>query len=369
MFWYIMICILMLYPLCVTNVGRLSGKRTQEIALIAGCLILWFFMAMRDVSVGVDTQYYSYVFMQFADIPFSKVFSAVTYATESETWAFDFEPGYRLFNKLISLFSRSPQAITICNSTVIMALVYRLIRKYSSNFLLSLWLYITLGVFQTEMNVTRNAIAILIVYNGFSYVTKQDFFKYLLCCVAASLFHIAALVFIPLYWVFVYFKPNLINGMWLVCVCFLLGVIFPVISPYIRLLLPNRMDKYFMGGNDSLSSLLVGVLNGVIFAVAYWFIGQAKRKTVFSECRIGVMMLIINLCFFGLNIGLDYAARMAALFGPYLMILIPKMLGLIESETKKNNATFLIALLCGCQYVMRMCINNIGGTMPFSFFW
>ena len=163
MFWYLVICVLMLYPYAIARAGSLTGRRTKHIALMNACLILWFFMAFRGLRVGVDTKHYAYVFSQFDDIPFSRVFTAVTYANESESWAFDFEPGYRLANKLLSLFFTSPQAITVFNSTVIMVLWYFLIKRESPCFLLSVWLFVTLGIYQTEMNVTRNAIAILMV--------------------------------------------------------------------------------------------------------------------------------------------------------------------------------------------------------------
>lgn len=369
MLWYIVICVAMLYPLSIVYVGDLSGKKTQQIALFSGCVILWFFMAMRSNAVGVDTQYYSYVFTQFADIPLSRVFTAVTYATESETWAFDFEPGYRLMNKVVSFFCADPQVITIVNSTIIIALLYRLIRRYSANFLLSLWLYLTLGIFQTEMNVTRNAIAILIVYNGFSYIQSKNAGKYVLCCLAASLFHVASLVFIPVYWIAQVYRPTMKNCMLLVGAFFFLGIVLPVFRPFIRMLLPDALDKYFMRGNDNFASILVGLFNAAVFLMVYLMLGRKSRPRVFQECATGVIMLTINMCLFGLNLGLDYAARMAALFGPYIIILIPQMMECFDSEAKKKDAAFLVALVCGLQYILRMCVNNIGGTIPYEFFW
>ena len=110
MFWYLVICVLMLYPYAIARAGSLTGRRTKHIALMNACLILWFFMAFRGLRVGVDTKHYAYVFSQFDDIPFSRVFTAVTYANESESWAFDFEPGYRLANKLLSMFFTGGQA-------------------------------------------------------------------------------------------------------------------------------------------------------------------------------------------------------------------------------------------------------------------
>ena len=369
MFWYLMICVLMLYPYAIARAGSLSGRKTKHIALMSACMILWFFMAFRGLGVGVDTKHYAYVFSQFDDIPFSKVFTAVTYANESESWAFDFEPGYRLLNKLLSLFFTSPQAITVLNSTLIMVLWYFLIKRDSPSFLLSVWLLVTLGIYQTEMNVTRNAIAILMVYNGFPYLRRRQLSKYLAVCLFASLFHIAALVLIPVYFLVwgVKLKPGRMAVFVLVFCA--VGVVFPLISPILTRLVPGRFAKYLQGNNEKLGSLIVGVLNGGFFLLTLWLLPKKQRYRVFRRERLGVMLLTINLCFFGLNIGLGDASRMAALFGPYLVILIPRMLSMIDNRARRQDAAALIVILSGIQYVLRMCINNIGGSLPYTFCW
>ena len=369
MLWYLVICALMLYPYAIARAGDLSGRKTKHIALMTACVILWFFMAFRGISVGVDTKHYAYVFSQFDDIPLSKVFTAVTYANESETWAFDFEPGYRLANKLLSLFFTDPQAITVFNSTVIMILWYHLIKRDSPNFMLSVWLFITLGIYQTEMNVTRNAIAILMVYNAFPYLRRRELPKFLLVCAIASLFHIAALILLPVYFLVwgVKLTPKR-AGMLVLCFC-VVGVIFPIISPILSGLVPARFAKYLQGNNEKVGSLIVGLLNGGFFLLTLWLLPKRSRARVFARERLGVMLLTINLCFFGLNIGLGDASRMAALFGPYLIILIPRMLTLIENRARRRDAATLIVLLSGIQYVLRLCVNNIGGTLPYAFCW
>jgi hypothetical protein len=113
----------------------------------------------------------------------------------------------------------------------------------------------------------------------------------------------------------------------------------------------------------------VGVLNGGFFLLTLWMIPKRNRSKVFTRERLGVMLLTINLCFFGLNIGLGDASRMAALFGPYLVILIPRMLTLIENRARRREAATLIVMLSGIQYILRLCINNIGGTLPYTFCW
>lgn len=369
MFWYIMICVLMLYPLSVVHAGNLTGRKTQGFALAIACGILCFFMAMRDISVGVDTKHYCYVFTQFEDIPLWKVFSATTYATGQKTWEFDFEPGYRLMNKLLSWLWSSPQAITVLNSVLIMLLLYKLIGRNSPDCMLSIWLYITLGIYQTEMNVTRNAIAILIVYNAFTYVKKGAVWNYMLCCLAASTIHSAALIFIPMYWILRSVHLNLKKSTLLIMAGGTISAVFPVIRPLALKLVPNRFDKYLAANSDRGEALLVGVFYAGLVLLVWFLMTKREHGLVMAECHVGMTMFVLNMCLFCLTFSLKYAARAAALFGPYLIILLPQMLDKIQSPGRRKLVKTAVVLLCGCQYVMRLCINNIGGTMPYRFFW
>lgn len=369
MFWYLVICVLMLYPASIVHAGRISGKKTQHVALAAACLILFFFMAMRDISVGVDTQYYCYVFTQFPDIPLSQVFTAETFATDSESWTLDFEYGYRLLNKLVSYISQDPQAITIVNSLVIMILLYNLVKRQSPNVMLSIWLYITLGVFQTEMNVTRNAIAILTVYLGLQFVERKQPVQYVLCCLVAASFHKAALVFIPLYWLFQAVRWDGKKIVVWILGALAISFVIPLVLPALTAVLPYSITKYFYSSNSKAESLLVGIFYLAVFFVVWFFMNRQERKRIFEQCHIGTTMFVLNLVCFALSFGFGYAARLAALFGPYMILYVPQMLETVESQSKKRMIAVLVAGLCGIQYILRLCINNIGGTMPYAFFW
>lgn len=77
----------------------------------------------------------------------------------------------------------------------------------------------------------------------------------------------------------------------------------------------------------------------------------------------------VEYVFFGLNIGLGSAARMAALFGPYIILYIPELLECVSDPERKEKLTMLIVIGCGCQYIARLMLNNIGGTMPYRIFF
>ncbi|WP_270441790.1 hypothetical protein [Acidaminococcus provencensis] len=89
------------------------------------------------------------------------------------------------------------------------------------------------------------------------------------------------------------------------------------------------------------------------------------------ECEvIGVWMLMLEMLFFCIGYDVAAATGMAALFGPYLIIFIPRLIETgIESKSVRLNVIALVMVLSGMQYIVRLQINNIGSTMPYQFFW
>ncbi len=197
---YLVLCLLLAYPARLCVLARRQGRSAQRVALAMSCVVLWFFMAMRAQTVGVDTKYYVCIYQQFPQISWKELFTAQLYPTPRRTWELDLEPGYRLLNKLLSIYLPAPQWITVANSALIIALLYRWLRRESPNAMLSIWLYLTLGVYQTEMNVARNAIAILLGYTAFHWIKERKLAPYFLQILMAVSFHKSAVVFLPLYW-------------------------------------------------------------------------------------------------------------------------------------------------------------------------
>lgn len=369
MFWYLVICGMMMYPCMLLYVGKTKKVNTQLLTLQVSCILLWFFMAMRGQNVGVDTKFYSYVFQQLSHTPFLKVAKVVTYATAEKRWTFNFEIGYRYYNRLVGYWSDWPQMITITNSCLIFFLLYRVIRKSSKNYFLSIWLYLTLGIFQTEMNVARNAIAIFLCYDALNEMEKGNWQKYMLLICFAALIHKSVLVFIPLY--FLIKRPfcsnKCMSGMVLLALgC---GIILSRFGTVIQSIATMGRGKYLTAENGKMESLMVGVFYLVVVLFIFFMMKKTERKDVFQKCPTGSWMFTMTLCCFGLNVGFKMASRVAALFGAYMIIFIPDMLDKVEENNRRQWISLCVGLGCGLQYILRMAINNIGGTLPYSFFW
>ena len=369
MLWYLIISTLMLYPLLLIIVSANQRVSIQKFALQISCLMLGFFMAFRKYTVGVDTKYYCYVFEQLREVPIWKVFTTVTYGSPGGNWVFDFEPGYRLYNKILGLIPGSSQLVTIANSCLIIGLLYILIRRRSKDYYLSIWLYLTLGIFQTDMNVARNAITIFICYLALEKLNDKKPWKYMIIICIAALFHKTALVFIPLYFIL---KRPFFSGKKMslaIGISILIGLFFSKFGIYIAYMLPGKLGNYLTVSNEKMESLLVGGFYSFLVVFVLVMMNRTERKNIFQKCSVGSWMFMFNLCCFGANIGLKAAARMAALFGPYIIFFIPEMVSMISSPKKKRWVTVLLIIGCAMQYILRMKVNNIGGTMPYEFFW
>ena len=369
MIWYYGILVLLIFPMCYACIGYIREINVNNLVLPICIGILAFFMGCRAVSVGADTCQYVYGFEQIVTTPWTKLFTTKIYGVGGG-YELNFEYGYRLYNKLVSMISENPQAITIANSLLIMSLLGKLIKGYSPYVFLSIWLYITLGIYQTQMNMARNAIAILISYLGCKYIAEHNVIKFLICVTIATLFHSSSVLFIPVYWLVTKTKltgKKIGKILLLSVVC---GLAFSLVRPFFVPYLTFGFGRYFAGNTSKFASIVVGAFHLVIVAIVIFFTDKYDRAKMFEGEAIGVWMLVLEMLFFCIGYDVAAATRMAALFGPYLIIFIPRLIKTgIESKTMRLNVIALIVIMSGVQYIARLQINNIGLTMPYQFFW
>lgn len=369
MTWYIIILVTMLIPMAFAYLGHIRNIDTSKLVILFSASVLLLFMSCRSTNVGADTAQYTYGFKQISNTSLKELFD-IRVIGLGGGYELNFEYGYRLFNKLVSFFSTSGQTITIANSILILSLLFSLIKNESDDVFLSVWLYITLGIFQTQMNMARNAIAILFCYHGLKYIEEKKLSKYLFFVVLGTLFHTSSILFIPFYWIVPKVELTKKNLWTIIASSIVLGLGFSIVRPYFVRYLPLGLGEYFVKNTAKFESLVVGALHILLMLYVWVLISKTKRDDAVKEEKVGIWMFIANVIFFSIGFDVAAAARMAALFGPYLIILIPNM---IKRGTKSENKRMLIVavliILTGIQYILRLNINNIGSTMPYEFFW
>lgn len=364
--WYLMIMVLLCIPLIIASAGK---RKAFSIVLPASLAILLFFMAFRAKSVGADTYQYIYGFNQVCKTPLKDILSAPIYGFGGN-YELNFEYGYRIYNKIISFFGKGDQVITIANSLVIITLLGVLIKRDSAYPFLSIWLYLTLGVFQTQMNMSRNAIAILCCYLALNFIIKKALAGFIICVLIGALFHSSSILFIPLYWIIndVKLSPKLARNILIVAI--ICGLGFSLVRPFVIRVLPYRFGRYFLENTSKFEGLLVGLFHSLLFLFVWLCSDREGKETIVQKQSIGMWLFIVEIFFFCIGYDVASATRMAALFGPYMIIFIPNIIrcGIQDSQRQKM-VRILVFVLTGIQFVVRLKINNIGGTMPYLFFW
>lgn len=369
MSWYVVILFFLFILIGFDYLGHTRRINMDNLIILVCAMVLFFFMGCRSVTVGADTIQYVHGFRQICNTDFLDLFTINVYGFG---WGYElhFEYGYRVFNKLVSYISQSEQAILFSTSLLIIVLLIVLIKNQSIYPYLSIWLYVTLGIFQTQMNMIRNAIAILICYLGFHYLKERKLLKYLLCVLIGMIFHVSAIVFIPLYWVVncVKLTPKIVWSILIIAVLFGFG--FAIIRSYIITVLPFGFGSYFQEETTRFEGLAVGVFHFLILLFTWFTMDCSEKTKIVKDEIIGIWTFVAEIFFFCVGYEVAAATRMAALFGPYLLILIPNLIGKgIKNASKRSIVIAMLMLFTGLQYILRLTINNIGATMPYQFFW
>ncbi len=166
----------------------LEKKSLNRTSFWLPLILLTLFAGFRSDRVGTDTRYYTRNFNSQLDV---------------EYFIFDktVEFGYQLLEyALLSVTSHYFWLLTL-TSFIVLYCYLKIIKKYSVNYLFSVFLFITLGFYTFLFNGLRQGIAMAIFTIALPFLLEKRLLPYLLVCFIGSLFHISALFMIPFYFI------------------------------------------------------------------------------------------------------------------------------------------------------------------------
>lgn len=115
-----------------------------------------------------------------------------------------FEYGFKLLMLLTKKITNDYTAFVVINAIIDFFLFYNAFKNQKNFFLCFLFYYIFSGGgagFRLEFNLMRNIKSILIFCISIKYIKQNNFLKYALINIIGCLFHITAIIYIPLYFV------------------------------------------------------------------------------------------------------------------------------------------------------------------------
>ena len=359
--------VLIAYQLLLTALLKRQGLKSDFLTAVVPFIGMFILAAFRSTSVGNDSKNYL------------DLFNLIRNGADLEVWSERYEWGYLLFNKILGLFFSNQYAIFFVSALFIYFISWRVIKKLSYKHWLSVFLFLTLGLYSNSVNVIRLTMAYVVCLVAYNELEKKKYLKVIILVIFATLFHTSAIVFIV---VLLCNKLNMKKRL-----LFLWGgatvILFLLFNNILASVLNYREtyntyvtnDIYFNSGYLATGlNIVFWVLILLVIYILYRngnFRSEADiciEETTYWEkiCIYGLIM--ISLYIFGFKMNL--MDRVAGYFRCLMIIFIPNAMTEIENKRTRGIVEGSLVLLMVMFFVIPLIFRpEWTGIYPYSFWF
>ena len=326
------VVILVLFYLAYAEGRTDDNLRKNKLINIASAILVLFF-GLRGFIQSDFQNYYPW----FEELP------TLWDSGWAETFAENYEPGFVLYSVFCKSIVPNYFFWIFVSSLIDILLLRKIFERYSVNVCLSFAIYFAIGAIIMEFNLMRNIKAILILILATRYIQERRFGRYLFCIFLAMLFHVMAIIFVPLYFVLDRKWPKTILwGIFITCMAVLLLRI-KFLSPILLFAAgflggeyAVMVDMYFASGMlESSYGISFGLIERVFtFILIVYFYDKWEDKTgnryIFPNMTIAYFM-----CFSLLSEMSVLLERFAYFFALSYCIFYPDLLKTLQIYSNK----------------------------------
>lgn len=243
----------------------------------------------------------------------------------------DKDPVFYILSWIYNLFSSNEQLYFALCACPIMYSTYILIKKYSCCYAESVVLFLTVNMYYMVFTGMRHCLALAFVTMAFMYLinpvdpTKQRKIPALIMILIASMFHITALIAIPLLFSN-RFRISLKGALLSIVVAIVIAYIAKssLVGDTISLIISmseDSTDRFSAYENEqthlNLKSAIVGI---ILYLIAYWGIKRTGKLDVYRVELNSIFIGVIMLCFM---IVMGEFLRLASFYLIPIIFLVP----------------------------------------------
>lgn len=187
------------------NRGSKSEERKQKNKKIFCVLasIQWILISgLRHDLVGDDTANYMHFFDLHSKMSWTQIFELFKDYYSGVNKTIPYEPGYIMFEKIISMISTDHLFYKFVVSTIFMSAFGRFIYRNSVDPFISFLIYSSFMYYMFSLTGYRQVVSISIgIFFAYEYLKKRQFTKFLVCVLIGSLFHKSTIIFVAFYYI------------------------------------------------------------------------------------------------------------------------------------------------------------------------
>jgi len=317
----------------ILSINNKVGNRFLGISFF----LLFILLGFRDVSVGTDTINYLTIFERVVNSDYKGV-----------------EPGWIFLNNLTYYLGLKFEFLLVLTALLTLAPVYYIIKRSSVNPMLSLFFYYTLYFYFDAFNITRQALAVVIVLVAMVQLINNKKIFFILIVLLASTFHLTALIALPL--IFVDKIPdNMLIYLLGIPISLLIGVVGFEIFYKIA---PNTEYAHYAEAVD-IDNLKAG--KGFLLALNAFFVFVLL---VIKEKDIHFKMFFVYVLSQNLTTKVPYGYRLVLYFSIIQVLFLP--LFVKNNKLKGNEKILCTVAVILYTYILLYRLYGNGDILPYS---
>ena len=333
----------------VARVNKLNEEEKKKLTYrltIVAILPIFLLFVLRYKYIGADTIGY----VRF----FQKEVRGYSFAQLFNQDLMRVEIGYRIYVKIISLFTDNYTTFFLVNGLVIFGTLLHFSKKYTKNPFVFFFLFITLGTYNFVETGLRQALAMMICLWAIDFIKDKKLIRFILLVLLAYYFHKSAILFLIMYPLSLIKKMDWVIASYMVMAAvFLVG--FSVFQGFFNQLLGYEYDVEETG-NGGIFMMLVLVLFSFSLFMMY-----DKPKEAGNQSLI-VQLSLMTVIFWLLRLISRTAERISYYYITGLYIYFSQAVN-YDKDKLSSLLKWLLILACFALFVYR----NIG--INYQFFW
>jgi transmembrane protein EpsG len=240
--------------------------------------------------------------------------------------------GFWLFQKVLKSFSGDPQILILTSAIITNILIILIFYKYSRMFDLSIYVYITGGLYLVSMNGIRQVMTAAIIFTATKFLIDGNWVKYFLVVIFASTFHESALILIPIYF-FVRYKAWSKATFILLLFAILIVIGFNQFSSILFSAIEDTQYGHYQNFEEGGANIIRVAVYAVPIIISYF--GREKLRVIFPESDYIVNMSLIGLVFMIISTQNWIFARFSIYFNLYELILVSWIVILFRKKDQR----------------------------------
>lgn len=342
---YIILFVCLLF-FCFFEVCRFTNTDGQENTknkyknayAIIPFLIIFFLGVFREISVGKDSGSYVTFYWNLLDM----------YSWNELFTNFSIDNGFYIILKVLALFTDDWWLVRSILFGLTFSLYYAIMAKESNYPCVSLLIFVGLGNIGLMFGVLRQSLAGGICFFAYKYLKKNEWLKFVVLVLIASLIHRSSLISFFVFMVS-YFKPKKFTYYKLFVLSGIVTVLFYFVIPIITSRYNNQIYENTDMQDGGYGMLLFLI---ALFAILGYLINYIKRNEEITEQKHKLEDEDKMVCLYNISCGALFVqigalqwgllTRITVYFSIYCCLLFPELLSKV---TQKNRIQLYLVLV------------------------